>query len=242
MFPLHDENRPSRKPLVNYMLLAANIIVFFYFYLQGPYAFEEAIKRLGFYPIDFLRLRRLHTLLTSMFMHGDLMHLAGNMLYLYIFGDNVEDAFGHGKYLPFYLACGLGAAIVHTFSILLMPSDLMYMALRVPAVGASGAISGILGAYVVLYPLARIRTLVVYWTVTVVSIPAYYFIGFWFLYQLMMGVMALRLPLGVAFWAHIGGFATGVLLVKLLRVRPRKRRRVVVVKFKPVTKYDYYYY
>ncbi len=187
-------------------------------------SYQKIILKYGMIPIYILFGEKLYTLLTNMFLHGDFMHLAGNMLYLFIFGDNVEDAFGHFKYLIFYIVSGLGAAIIHILSIFLMPPEMQKLALRVPAIGASGAISGVLGAYMILYPHARIKTLVMYWYITIVSIPAYYYIGFWFIYQLFMGVISLQLPLGVAFWAHIGGFMCGVILVKLLGVRPRKPR------------------
>ncbi|RLE85922.1 MAG: rhomboid family intramembrane serine protease, partial [Thermoprotei archaeon] len=220
MFPLYDENRPLRKPVVNYILITLNVIVFFYFYLQGTRVFQRAIMAYGMIPLYLLNGINLHTLLTSMFMHGSIEHLLGNMLYLYIFGDNVEDALGHLGYLMFYLISGIGASLVHTLSIFLMPLDLQSYSLGIPAVGASGAISGILGAYMLLYPYAKIRTIVLYWYFFIISVPAYYYIGFWFVYQLMMGVISLRLPIGVAFWAHIGGFVTGLLLIKFLNVKP----------------------
>lgn len=234
MFPLYDENRPLRRPIVNYFLIAINTVVFFYFYLQGRYRFERAIVSYGMIPLYFLEGVNLHTLITSMFMHGSIEHLLGNMLYLYIFGDNVEDALGHVKYILFYITSGIGASLIHTLSIFLMPPSLQYLSLKIPAVGASGAISGVLGAYMLLYPYARIRTLVFYWYFFVLSIPAYYYIGFWFIYQLMMGVMSLRLPLGVAFWAHIGGFVTGIILVKALGVRPGPKRRIVTRYIVPI--------
>ncbi|HDJ97184.1 MAG TPA: rhomboid family intramembrane serine protease [Thermofilum sp.] len=237
MWPLYDENRPRRKPIVNYTLIAINVAVFIYFYFQGYTAFQKAIIQYGEIPIYILKGERLYTLITSMFMHGGWMHLIGNMVYLYIFGDNVEDAFGHLGYLAFYIIAGLGASLVHLLSLFLMPPDLLYYSLRVPAVGASGAISGVLGAYMILYPRARIRTLVVYYVITIISIPAYYYIGFWFLYQLLMGMLAIEIPSGVAFWAHVGGFVTGVLIVKLLGIRPPRRRKIIYYYHIPVEPY-----
>lgn len=228
MFPIYDQNRPVTKPFMNYILIASNVVLFFHFYLQGPRAFEEAILRYGMIPAYILKGARLHTVLTSMFMHGDPMHLFGNMLFLYIFGDNVEDAFGHLRYVLFYLLGGIGATLIHILSMFMMPETVMLYSLRIPAIGASGAISAVLGAYMILYPRARIKTLVMYFYIMVVSIPAFYYIGFWFFYQLIYGIMALRIPLGVAFWAHIGGFVTGVFIVKAFGVRPRPRRRRVI--------------
>jgi len=232
VLPLYDENRSYTTPIITYILIIINVIVFFYFFLQGITSLENAIETLGVIPIYIVHGRRLWTLITSMFMHADILHLGGNMLYLYIFGDNVEDAFGRIKYLLFYLLCGLGASFFHIMSIMVSLPTVRTLNLRIPAVGASGAISGVLGAYMVLYPRARIRTLVMTWIITIVTIPAYYYIGMWFLYQFLMGVWSLTgLFSNVAFWAHIGGFITGVLIVKLLRIRP-KRRRII---------YRYYY-
>ncbi|OYT31784.1 MAG: rhomboid family intramembrane serine protease [Thermofilum sp. ex4484_79] len=234
MFPLYDENRPLTKPIVNYVLIISNTIVFFYFYLQGELYFNESVVKYGMIPLYVLSGKRLYTIITSMFMHGGLLHLFGNMLYLYIFGDNVEDALGHLRYLIFYVLGGIGASLIHILSILLMPEDLMIYSLRIPSVGASGAISAVLGAYMLLYPYARIRTLVFSWWVTIISVPAYYYIGFWFVYQLVMGIMALQLPMGVAFWAHIGGFVTGIIFIKSFNIRPRPRRRIIMPFYIPI--------
>ncbi|HDJ89509.1 MAG TPA: rhomboid family intramembrane serine protease [Thermoprotei archaeon] len=229
MIPLYDENRSLKKPIVNYVLIIINIVVFIYFYSKGPSNYSRLLLEYGAIPFYIIQGRRLYTILTSMFLHGDLIHLGGNMLYLYIFGDNIEDAMGHLKYLVFYLISGIGATFIHIASLFLMPMDLFVYSIKIPAVGASGAISGVLGAYMMLYPRARIKTLVMYWWVTIISIPAYYYIGIWFIYQLLMGVYSLALPLGVAFWAHVGGFATGVILVKILNIKPRRLRRYRVV-------------
>jgi membrane associated rhomboid family serine protease len=229
MIPIRDENRPERRPYVNYTLIIINIIVFFFFYLQGFRAFEMSIKKYGATPVFILRGERVETLFTSMFMHADILHLLGNMLYLWIFGDNVEDALGHFKYLAFYLVGGVFSGLMHILSTLLSlyTSPIIYVIseLTTPAVGASGAISAVLGAYMLLYPNARIRTLVFYlFIATIVSVPAYYYLGFWFLYQLLMGVISLSgLTSGVAFWAHIGGFIYGLIIVKALNLKPRRR-------------------
>ena len=229
MFPLHDENRPSIRPYVNYVLIAVNVVMFFYFFMQGGRAFVKAIEMLGAVPYDIINLDRLWTLLTSMFMHADIMHILGNMVYLWVFGDNIEDALGHSKYLIFYLFGGLAATFAHIASIwFLLPSLEQYLGMydpsKIPSVGASGAISAVLGAYLLLYPRARIRTLVFYIFVQIVSVRAYYYLGFWFLYQLMMGMISLTgIPSGVAFWAHIGGFVAGVLFIKPFgaKVKPK---------------------
>jgi len=233
VLPLYDENRSYTTPIVTYMLIAANIIVFFFYFFQGITSLEYAMKTLGVIPIYIINGRRLWTLITSMFIHADILHLGGNMLYLYIFGDNVEDAFGRLKYLLFYFLCGFGASFFHILSIMVSLPNIRALNLRIPAVGASGAISGVLGAYMVLYPNARIRTLVMTWIITIVTIPAYYYIGAWFLYQFLMGIWSLTgLFSNVAFWAHVGGFITGILIVKLLRIKPKRRRRII---------YRYYY-
>lgn len=158
-----------------------------------------------------------------MFLHGGWLHVIGNMLYLYIFGDNVEDILGHGRYLAFYLACGTASFLVQ---ILLQANSM------VPNVGASGAIAGVLGAYILLFPRARVVTLVpIFIFFTVVEIPAFIFLGIWFLIQFASGAMTLgrttALSGGVAWWAHIGGFLVGMFLLKLMGARGTGRRSVV---------------
>ncbi len=228
MFPIHDENRSSKTPYVNYGLLIANIIVFFYFFLQGATELWNGIWSLGTIPADIINGERLWTLFTSMFMHADIMHLFGNMIYLWVFGDNIEDTLGHTKYLIFYLVGGLAATFTHIGSVFATLPSIGTAGFEIPSVGASGAISAVLGAYLVLYPRAKIRTLVFYFFVTVVTIPAFYYLGFWFIYQLMMGFFSLTgLSSGVAFWAHIGGFVAGLLAIKSLRVSPKFRRSEV---------------
>ena len=232
MFPIHDENRPAKTPYVNYGLLVINIAVFFSFFLQGN--LNSAIWTFGTVPQEVVNGRELWTLLTSMFMHGGIMHLAGNMVYLWIFGDNIEDVLGHVNYLIFYLLGGLVASLAHIGSVYLPLPDLIGAVtptiplVEIPTVGASGAISAVLGAYLILFPKAKIRTLTFYFFITIVTIPAFYYLGFWFIYQLLMGLFALTgASSGVAFWAHIGGFAAGILIMKGLgiRSRPKPRRR-----------------
>jgi membrane associated rhomboid family serine protease len=164
------------------------------------------------------------TPLFAMFLHGGWLHVIGNMLYLYIFGDNVEDILGHGRYLIFYLLCGVASFLVQ----ILFQSNSM-----VPNVGASGAIAGVLGAYILLFPRARVVTLLpIFIFFTVVEIPAYIFLGIWFLIQFFSGALTLgraeALSGGVAWWAHIGGFLVGMLLIKLMAPRGPARRPVIV--------------
>jgi rhomboid family protein len=156
--------------------------------------------------------------LLSLFLHGGWIHLLGNMLYLWIFGDNVEDRMGHGRYLVFYLLCGWAATFAHIWA---APAS------RLPSIGASGAIAGVLGAYVSLYPRARVVTIVpLGFFFPLVQVPAFFFLGFWFLQQFLSGTLSLAAPGveagGVAWWAHIGGFAAGFALVALFQ-RPRRR-------------------
>jgi membrane associated rhomboid family serine protease len=177
---------------------------------------ERIIRELGVIPYRFVALwhtsiLELITPVTAMFLHGGWLHIISNMLYLYIFGDNVEDILGHRKYLIFYLLCGfisfLAQIAINTSSM-------------VPNIGASGAVAGVLGAYLILYPHARVVTLIpIIFIFTMVEIPAYFFLGFWFLMQLLGGATQIgyRNPFsgGIAFWAHIGGFIAGVILLRL---------------------------
>lgn len=241
LFPLYDENRPSTKPYVNYALIIVNVIIFFFFMGGGLVALRFGIVSLGVIPLYVLQGKRLWTLITSMFMHADFMHLFGNMIYLWVFGDNVEDDLGHIKYLTFYFVGGLIAAFTHIASVIISLPTLGPIGLITPSVGASGAISAVLGAYLLLYPRARIRTVVFYFFIQIISIPAYYYLGFWFLYQLLMGIISLSgLTSGIAFWAHIGGFMAGLLIVKALGVKAKPKKKVTVVVRKPVRP-SYYY-
>jgi len=216
MIPLGDENRPRSKSFVNYALLALNIFVFFYQMLLSPRAEEQFIYRFGLVPARFTNVSSpdilvFLTIFTSMFIHADALHLLGNMLYLWVFGDNIEDAVGHLQYVLFYLMCGVAATAAHFFS---DPFS------EIVAIGASGAISGVLGAYLILYPYARIRTIVTLgFTWTLARVPALAFLGFWFIYQILY--VSSPYVSGVAYWAHIGGFLAGMILIKLFPKRPR---------------------
>jgi membrane associated rhomboid family serine protease len=169
-------------------------------------------------PDEIIQGNNLHTLFTSLFLHADIFHIGGNMLYLYIFGDNIEDAFGHFRFLLFYFFCGLVADFAHILSVVSTAG------LLIPTLGASGAISGVMGAYILLYPRARIETLVFAIIITVVSIPAVFFLGFWFILQLLY--TWLGIGGNVAYWAHIGGFVAGMIL-SLIAKRKRKPKSAI---------------
>ena len=223
MLPLKDLNRPLKTPHVNRMLLIANIIIFLVYWLSveeiylSPEVASVIESRFVLFPQEVLHGQRIYTLVTSMFMHANWLHLLGNMLFLYIFGDNVEDIFGHVGYLVFYILCGLAAAFSHIMS--------LYLGLTYPAdfsvgvVGASGAISGVLGAYFVLYPKAKILTWVAYF---ILPIPAVIFLGFWFLMQWLYGLFDIYSE--VAYWAHIGGFIAGMILALAFGLERKKAR------------------
>jgi membrane associated rhomboid family serine protease len=219
MFPLRDNIPSSRPPYVNYLLICANVLVFFWELSLGPYL-QEVATVLGFAPGRFLSLLASGSapwpvlfipLFTSFFLHGGWLHLLGNLWFLYIFGDNVEDLLGHGRYLVFYLACGVAANFIY---LMFSPFNLM------PLIGASGAIAGVMGAYFYLFPGARVLTLFLIVVIPVfVELPAYFFLGLWFLLQFFYGTFSLGATPsgtgagGVAWWAHVGGFLVGILLL-----------------------------
>ena len=209
MLPLRDINKPVKSPIITRMLVIVNIVIFIATYFRPRRQFESIIWLFGVKPAYILRGKELYTLLTSMFLHGDLHHIIGNMIYLWIFGDNVEDRMGHLKFLIFYLSSGIIGSIVQS---IFMPNSTM------PMIGASGAISGVLGAYFILFPWARILTLVLGFFIWLIEIPAYYYLGFWFLLQLLYGTISLGGYIGpVAYWAHIGGFIFGLLITFIFK-------------------------
>ena len=221
MIPLRDQNPSRTTPVVTRALIALNLAVFVYEVLLGPrlrmftseYALIPARVAHGMNGGTAL-LPALATFVTSMFMHGGWLHLIGNMWYLWIFGDNIEDRLGHFGFLLFYLGAGLASGTLHTA----LQADS-----NIPTVGASGAIAGVLGAYVVLFPRARIITLVpIFFFIQVIPIAAVFYLGFWFILQLLSGAMSLAYGAsgGVAWWGHIGGFVFGVLAGVLARARP----------------------
>ncbi len=233
MFPIKDDNPHFLTPIVTYGLIGANALA--WALLQGLGSdplLTRSVCELGLIPGELLgRLPEpvqvplgptatcivggaasWHTAFTSMFLHGGWFHLIGNMWFLWLFGNNVEDSMGHGRFLVFYLLCGLAADALQVAS---KPDSL------VPMVGASGAIGGVMGAYIVLYPRVRVHMLVVFgFYVTRMVVPAVFMLGYWFLLQLIGGASALgREGGGVAFWAHVGGFAAGAALIPIFRVR-----------------------
>ena len=206
MLPLRDENPTTRVPYVNYLLIALNILVFVFQVMLA--AEQEAfVYQFALIPAQMtagIRVEDVLDVFTSMFMHAGLAHIGGNMLYLWIFGDNVEDAMGHGRYLLFYLIGGVTASAAH---VLTNPAS------QIPTVGASGAIAAVLGAYLVLYPQSRVVTLIFLgYFIRLAMVPAILVLGLWFVLQLFQGVLTLGAADvgGVAFWAHIGGFVAGL--------------------------------
>jgi membrane associated rhomboid family serine protease/HSP20 family molecular chaperone IbpA len=207
MFPIHDDTeRIHGRPYVNYSLIAINVIVFVWeVILTGYFSDQQAVAEIftnyGAIPISILN-GNLVSVLTSMFLHGGIAHLIGNMVFLFVFGDNIEDRFGHIKYLFIYIMWGAAAAIIHSIFAVSAGGG------TVPAVGASGAISGVMGAYLVMFPRAKIFTVIVAFFITTVRIPALAYIPFWFILQVILGLIN---PFGgVAYVAHIGGFVAGV--------------------------------
>src|SRR5215213_5712341 len=213
MIPLRDDNPRRTFPIVTYVLMALNVLAFLWELSLGA-NLQPALFNLAFIPARYWLPGNwgfdLTTIVLSMFLHGGLLHIGSNMLYLWIFGDNVEDRLGHGKYLIFYLACGFLATYAHAF---FSPGS------RLPSIGASGAIAGVLGAYIVLWPHARVMTLIpIFVFITIRELPAICILGIWFVLQLFSGVGSLGVTdaqdMGaVAYFAHIGGFLAGMLLI-----------------------------
>ena len=230
MIPLKD-NVPSRSfPFVNVSLIVVNSIIFLFEISLDPKALEAFIAAFGVIPHKFFMMAqtesgnwvgRFFPLFSSMFLHGGWLHIIGNMWYLWIFGDNVEDRLGHFRYLLFYLLCGFGAALTHIY---LNPAS------TVPTIGASGAIAGVMGAYFMLHPFARVITLIpIFFFVEIIEIPAFFFLGFWILLQFFQGTISLMAPSqagGVAWWAHFGGFVLGAILVFLFKKSKKKWGRM----------------
>ncbi len=221
MIPLRDTIPSRRFPVVNTTLIGINVVVFLFESLLGESGLTNLFWRYGLVPALFWRtggLTQWLTLVTSTFLHGGWWHLISNMLALYIFGDNIEDSLGSLRYLFFYLCCGLAAGLLHV---------VVNRGSQVPTVGASGAIAGVLGAYLLLFPHSRILTLVpVFYFIRLVQIPALLYLGLWFVSQLFNGLFALGAADvlqtgGVAWWAHIGGFVFGLAVIRL--ILPRRR-------------------
>lgn len=216
MFPLRDTQPSYSKPLVTILLIVINAVVFLYEISLDPFSRNHFVFQYGVVP------ERLNyvSLLTSMFLHGGWMHIIGNMWFLWIFGDNIEDILGHLPYLLFYLVCGVAAALSQTA---LNPDS------RMPMIGASGAIAGVMGAYLLKFPHSRIKTLVFFIFITVIELPAVFVLGYWFVIQFFSGLGSVAYSHategGVAFFAHVGGFITGIILISILPTRKPYRRR-----------------
>ncbi len=219
MFPISDDNPSLIRPYVTYVFIALCVLTFFWQASLGPEAGEAAVFRLGMIPArlfgfaeprpELAVVSAWATIFTSMFMHGGWMHLGGNMLFLWIFGDNVEDSMGHFRFAAFYLLVGATAALTQGF----LNTDSV-----IPMVGASGAISGILGAYLLLHPYATVKVIlffgIIFW---ITNVPAMLVLGIWFVGQLVSAALAPADVPGVAFWAHIGGFVAGMALIPVFK-------------------------
>ena len=225
MIPLKDDNPTSIQPVITLSIIVLCVLVFLWQLSLSPEGGRAAVYALGFIPAVLSGNAELPpqlvwvpsslTVFTSMFLHGGFLHLAGNMLYLWIFADNVEDSMGHGRFILFYVLCGVAAALAQA-----APE----LGSTIPMIGASGAVSGILGAYVLLYPHARILVVVPLVVILyTLRLPAIIVLGIWFAIQLMSSLAAPAVGGGVAFRAHLGGFIAGVLLIRLFAVRQPAR-------------------
>ena len=221
--PIRDDAPTVRKPYLTVSLIVVNSLIFFYSISLGARGFQLFTIQFGYIPVEFVSGLELTpqlaasaylTPFASMFMHGGWLHLIGNMLFLWIYGNNIEDYFGPVKFLLFYIVSGLAAIALYT---LFGPSS------QVPLVGASGAIAGVMGAYIVLHPRARITVLVIFFFIQFVVLPAKVVLGIWFVYQLLMSMIGSATGGGVAWMAHVGGFAFGWAVLKLL-TRGRRPR------------------
>jgi membrane associated rhomboid family serine protease len=219
MIPLHDDNPSSSPPIVTVTFIVACVLVFLWQTTLPPQASQAAVFSFGVVPATLLggaglpaeiyRVPPWFTVLTSMFLHGGWLHLIGNMLYLWIFGNNIEDAMGHARFIAFYAICGIAAALTQA-----LPDPHS----TIPMIGASGAISGVLGAYLLLYPHARVLVLIPLGFFTrLIRLPAVLVLGFWFVLQLVSSMASASE--GVAFRAHVGGFVAGVALIALFKRR-----------------------
>ncbi len=206
MFPIRDHNPSRRTPYVTRTLIGLNVLIFLLYYpgMENGYQLAVFWQDWAMIPENVANGARTYTVLTSMFLHGGWMHLAGNMLFLWIFGDNMEDSFGHLPFLGFYLACGIAADVIQVVS---NPTSM------VPVVGASGAIAGVLGGYLLLFPKARVDVIFIFIIFfKIFTLRAWIVLGVWFAMQFYNGLGTGATEGGVAYWAHTGGFIAGVLL------------------------------
>lgn len=224
MIPLRDANPSSTRPVVTVAIIVLNALAFFYELALSQPQLERLMFTMGMIPArvllfparpDISLADAFLPMFSSMFLHGGWMHLIGNMWFLWIFGDNVEDHLGHVRYGLFYVVCGLGAGLAHT---------VFNLNSTIPTIGASGAVAGVLGAYFLLYPMHRVVTLIpIFFYFTFIELPAAVVLLFWFALQFLRGAVSIGSQSGgVAWWAHVGGFVIGVVLVKVLG----RRRRV----------------
>jgi membrane associated rhomboid family serine protease len=221
MIPIRDAIRSKNFPIVNLLIIGVNTLVFLWQLSQGSHL-KEALSLFGIVPIrysdpelsaHFTTFQQFLPFLTSMFLHGGFLHILGNMWFLYIFGDNIEDRLGHLRYLLFYLLCGIAAGLIHLFT---------NWNSKIPTIGASGAIAGVMGAYMLLYPRAKVLTLIpIFFFFQFVELPAFIFLGYWLLIQLFFAGLTPSNVGGIAFWAHIGGFISGLVLIKIFDAIPR---------------------
>jgi membrane associated rhomboid family serine protease len=221
MIPIRDTNRSGRYPVINNCIIAVTVLTFIIELLQGE-GLKEFIYLYGLVPAryadsqiaaSFTTSQQILPFVTSLFLHGGFLHLVGNMWFLYIFGDNVEDRLGHLRYLAFYLLCGFAAGVSHL---------IFNWHSNMPTIGASGAIAGVMGAYLILFPRAKILTLIpLFFFFPFVEVPAFFFLGIWFLFQFLSAASSAAQAGGIAVWAHIGGFVFGVVFLKLFEMVPK---------------------
>lgn len=224
MIPIRDNIRSHTYPVVNYCIIGLNVIAYFWELSLGN-RIESAFLAYGIIPVKYSDPMLSSSLdlfdksfpfFTSMFLHGGFLHILGNMWFLYLFGDNVEDRLGHARYLFFYILSGIAAGLIHL---------LTNWHSSVPTIGASGAIAAVMGAYFLLYPRARVLTLVpIFFFLQFVEIPAFLFLGFWFFFQLLSATATAGPYGGIAWWAHIGGFISGIILLKAVLLVPARKR------------------
>lgn len=221
MIPLRDDNPASKPPIVTVVFIVSCVLVFLYQISLAEQVQQAFVMAFGAIPAVIIGGKQLHTelalippattLLSSMFLHGGWMHLIGNMLYLWIFGDNVEDVMGHTRFIVFYIVCGIAAALAHA-----IPNADS----AIPMIGASGAISGVLGAYLLLYPHAKVSVLIpLGFYSQIIRMPAMFVLGFWFIFQLISSAITTKTGGGVAWGAHIGGFAAGMMLIPVFKYK-----------------------
>ncbi|MBM4277763.1 MAG: rhomboid family intramembrane serine protease [Deltaproteobacteria bacterium] len=221
MIPLRDAIRSKTFPVVNVLIIVANGLAFLW-QLSLGHELKEAFLLYGIVPIrysdpglsaQFTAFEQVFPFIASMFLHGGFFHILGNMWFLYIFGDNIEDRLGHVRYSIFYLLCGIAAGLIHLYT---------NWGSKIPTIGASGAISGIMGAYLILYSRSKILTLIpIFFFIQFVEIPAFIFLGYWLLIQLFSASFTPKNVGGIAFWAHIGGFIAGLVFIKIFDLVPR---------------------